>query len=774
MKHIRAGSFVSCVLWCFAAIAACASGGANYPAQQPVPRVTTKSPSAEAAKVPELPKPAQEQALAAAAVPQKPRADIGNGITITEVGGVTTQNYPIQIGRPFVQGEIPNFPQAVIDGAPVLTQADVKVRWPDGSVKHAILNFFIPTLRSRSQVLITFRNQTSGNNEGGLSKDAMLDPAYDFEAQMKLASESTSLAASARAMLEAGAYTTWFQGSVATSIILADHSEKRAFDIGFDEHRSFRPIFHATFWPTIKKVRVRFIGELANTEVFQDQTYSLELALGRKSPASVYSKPTFIQWAGSRWTKEFWIGGAPSAIAIDHNLAYLVRTLMVPNYDLSHRIPERVLVNEYARWIKSSHDIRGSGNWSPRMGNAGARADIGPYPSWTVRWLYTGDSRMAEMAFGNADLAATWPIHFREGKKGKFFDRAKKVPALGKVLSITARPSIHLLTLTANHTRRDDKITIVGTTKRGDWVPENAHQPDPVSPQYMLSGDYWYLEELYFWASFGAAFPNGAMVESGCGRGPTGAEGGLPGVGCGAIRAQAWVIRTRAQTASLAPDNSPEKEYFETLLSDFIAIAEGQRNITSTKFYDTPNWKWGNTAGNPFEKVGPSPLHFWENGSGAFVQGLDKTKAKSAISTWEQNFMLFALARAKDLGYPTEALVSWLAPNIIGQLTSSEYDPYLIGSNRTATVNREDGKPFTSWSEVRSAIPSNFDAKKDFMARIKNAEHGYPLIAIAAVAAAAQEPGGAVAWKWIYDNAILPEKSLLDANPKWAILPRQK
>src|SRR5262249_34960836 len=82
-----------------------------------------------------------------------------NSVTIIEKAGTASVNYPIQIGRPFVQGEIRNFPQAIVGNAPTLTQADVKSRWPDGSVKHAILSFLIPRLEARGRLKITFRNQ---------------------------------------------------------------------------------------------------------------------------------------------------------------------------------------------------------------------------------------------------------------------------------------------------------------------------------------------------------------------------------------------------------------------------------------------------------------------------------------------------------------------------------------------------------------------------------------------------------------------------------------
>src|SRR5436305_2485053 len=97
-----------------------------------------------------------------------------HSIEIHETAGAATRNYPVQIGRPFLQGEIAHFPMAILDGAPVFTQADVKQRWPDGSVKHAILSFLIPELKSGAKVKVTFQDQTGGNNTAILDKNLML------------------------------------------------------------------------------------------------------------------------------------------------------------------------------------------------------------------------------------------------------------------------------------------------------------------------------------------------------------------------------------------------------------------------------------------------------------------------------------------------------------------------------------------------------------------------------------------------------------------------
>jgi hypothetical protein len=683
-----------------------------------------------------------------------------NSLTISERAGVTTANYPIQVGRPFVQGEIKNFPQALIDGQVIPTQSDVKERWPDGSVKHAIVAFLIPKLEARGRVKVTFRNQIEATNQARLSAKEILDDRFDFDGEIQLAGLPSHARASAREMVQAGKFAYWFSGPIATSIIIADHSQNRSFDLGPEAIRPLRPIFHATFWPQINKVFVRVIGELANTEIVGELWLDgLTLTAGRAKHA-VYKSGRFVLPMASRWTKTFWLGGEPSAIQIDHNLKYLAATKMVPNYDTTIAVSENSLAANYRAWQSAAKDLTQPGNWQKAMGTGGGRPDIGPYPTWTILWLYTGDARMREMAFGNADLCASWPIHYREGDHRRAF--------FGRVVSVADRPSLFLLNIRSNDTKPPDRVRIVGDPDSWKWNPDISHQPDCVTPQYLLTGDFWYLEESWFWASWSAAYSNGAATGTNCGRGPTGKEGGIPGVRCLSMRGQAWAFRNRAQVAAVSPDGTPEKTYFEKLTRDFIAISEGERGITKTAFENTPEWRWGrNVTGLP-----ATPLHFWEPGNGAFVQEpLVAAAATAAISTWEQNFLVYALGRAKELGYPTEALLSWLSVNIIGQLIDPSYDPHLIASYRTATVDR-NGQPFKGWAPVKAALNQSYDAKKEFDTYLINSDHGYSLIASVATAMIAREPKGEGAWDWIYKNAYLPSLGTFRDNPKWAILPR--
>jgi hypothetical protein len=131
-----------------------------------------------------------------------PPPPAGDDITMSDTSGSAQTNRPVSISRPFVQGEIPSFAQASIDGTPLLTQCDVKNRWPDGSLKFAVVSFVVPSIPANGSVVVSFSNQTSGNNTGFLAPADMLASAFNFDGQIKL-SGSISHNISARAILNA-------------------------------------------------------------------------------------------------------------------------------------------------------------------------------------------------------------------------------------------------------------------------------------------------------------------------------------------------------------------------------------------------------------------------------------------------------------------------------------------------------------------------------------------------------------------------------------------
>src|SRR4029077_9319548 len=131
-----------------------------------------------------------------------PPPSTANTVTVQETSGNTQNNRPVSISRVFVQGEIPGFAQAVVGSTPVLTQCDVKNRWPDGSLKFAIVSFVMPSIPAKGTVTVSFSNQTSNGTTGYLAKSDMLAPAYNFDGQIQLTG-AASHHISARSILTA-------------------------------------------------------------------------------------------------------------------------------------------------------------------------------------------------------------------------------------------------------------------------------------------------------------------------------------------------------------------------------------------------------------------------------------------------------------------------------------------------------------------------------------------------------------------------------------------
>jgi hypothetical protein len=159
------------------------------------------------------------------------------------------------------------------------------------------------------------------------------------------------------------------------------------------------------------------------------------------------------------------------------------------------------------------------------------------------------------------------------------------------------------------------------------------------------------------------------------------------------------------------------------------------------------------------------------------------------------NWLIYALGRAKELGYPTQYLLSWIAPWAIQPVVDPTFNPYLIASYRQPTKNMATGNWYTTWSQMLNDMCSstatgcnNFGASTNaktaptFDPPVNNVGMGCSLnpngdgtcssayIAGIAIAAVADQPNGSAAWNWINTNAMT--NSALNTNPKWAIIPR--
>lgn len=680
-------------------------------------------------------------------------------------------NRPYSISRFFAMGDIPHFAQAVVNGERVTTQCDVKTRWPDGSVQHAIVSFWADLPAGTSAV--DFTDQAAGSNDGALGAEQMLSPEYGFGAVTELASGGLVVRADARQMLERGAFRYWLHGPVCTQVIIEDRTPARAFDIGFDEEKPFHPMFIATFYPGWNGVKVDWIGEVDWTDKLTDMTYSLALKAGQPlAGAPVYSKPDYAHLGMTRWRKSAWIGKPLPQASVDFNLPYLIHSRVVPSFDLTKVVSSKAIQSEYDAFSRGDRgELGGSAQWLRYFPTTGGRADIGLFPRWYVRYLYTFDPRLEEVMMGDAAASAYMPIHFREGLDRKYLKDSDETAA-GRPVSVEARPSIWISRLDWTTTTAEDRVRILQPLAKSPWSVDLPHQPSIVFLPYIFTGDYFLLEELQFWAAY-----NVASADPQTCRYCRHADWGYIH---NELRGQAWGLRTLAHAALVSPDGSPEKKYFTDKVNVNIAVREGIADIHDGAFYDpSPSSPWSFGRKSVCLDM-PNPLRFmhcflFPADPKMFVTEPDSPDAvKGMYAPWEFNFMHVVLGHISELGFPASTLQRTMALNLLHQLADPVYNPYLAGEYRMP-VSGADGKFFTSWqAAARGWRPSYWSQHKWPGDSDYDVEHGYAHIARAAASfldgICEGDVCGTAAWAWL--NGSIRGLQLLNDNPKWALTPR--
>jgi hypothetical protein len=712
-------------------------------------------------------------ALAAAQRASPPPADT---VTIYDTSGHSQANRPVSVPRAFRQGEIPKFASASVNGVALTTQTDVKNRWPDGSLKYAIVSFVIPEIPARRGVLVSFSNQASGNNTGFLTPEEMLSPDYDFDAVMQM-KETTVRTVSARAMLSAHKFRYWLQGPVVTAAIIEDRSPERAFDQDFgDGSKALHPIFEAWFFPTSKKVDVGYTAEniwASSTagKSMRDLSYALTLEAGAMTPAIKYSQPAFTHLGRTRWHKRFWIGADPPGIRIDHNFSYWTSTRVIPNWDTSIRVSKSLLESRgglNGTTARIEGNDKGIGGYDKYLSAGGASDWIGLASLWDILYLYSMDDQMLRTSLGNADLAGRIPWNFREADSaagtGRAFDTKGQVDTFGRVVSINARKRVTLsdLSETCGSAIGADKIN-TGAINEDGWITTRDHMPDVAYIPYLFTGRYYYLEALQMQAAFIVGWKLGCTSEY------YNRQGDAGYLHDSQLRGDAWGLRTLVYAGFISPDGSPEKSYFEDKMMNNIAHWEGQHDIPLDLPGKQTHWDFGHTKYR--DSRGISPLGFWEDRGTEFVQAPIKATAKGAASPWEENFLMSVLGMARQFGYPTGSLLQFGARRLINQVLNPATYPEYMEAYRYPTINAA-GQWISSWSEYNTFF--DYTPRRGQWQLEETVDHSYGFIAMAALSYmtgfSVDGYSGQAAWTYMKAHKAGQERLATD-SPKWALLP---
>ena len=159
---------------------------------------------------------------------------------------------------------------------------------------------------------------------------------------------------------------------------------------------------------------------------------------------------------------------------------------------------------------------------------------------------------------------------------GDYFDApgAGNVDTFGRMVSVNARKTVSLreLSLTCGSAYTADEIHTGNITTEAGAITR-SHMPDVAYVPYLMTGRYYYLEELQYWAAYSVANRTGCYGEAWMRQGDSGY------LNDSQIRGDAWGFRTLAYGAFLSPDGSPEKAYFEDKLLNNVAKWEGAHGV---------------------------------------------------------------------------------------------------------------------------------------------------------------------------------------------------
>jgi len=638
-------------------------------------------------------------------------------ITVKEMDGVSTSNYPLTFGHVFKKGDVTG--NVYLNNYP--TQTDVKTTYDDGSIRFAVISALVP-MTANSDTVLNVNTTGTAAKTTPMSKVEIL--ATDIGATIDLTGLSGSgysgnLQADLRAAINAeSSLNYWLEGGVCSEILI----DQRL-------NNSLNAAWEVRFYPGSPYIRISHAMENVEANYRGNVNYSVDISQGNTAPSSVYTKSNFQHNASSRWRKVFWLGHEPPEVEIHYDLEYLISTGMIPNYDTSLTVPEDTLASAYSIWQASNNDIMENGTIKYYFPTTGGREEIGLFPTWTARYLLSMDNRMRDIVLGNASLSAGCPIHYRESDNTKSF--------YGKVLSVVDRPTVRTIPSSAdNYGNTGDNLPTAIGAETTPWTIDKSHQASFNYIPYLITGDKFYLDELYYWAAWNASSES---------YNPDWGRDYAKGIIRDQVRGEAWGIRNIAHAAVMATDLSPESTYFNTIISNNIAEWSNSRAVSPLKYWHYDSGSEGRTSGTVSDPADP-------------------TTVKYIVAPWMDDFVAIVLRHMKDIGFSTQVALSNLGQFTIGRSTHPDWNHYNAAPYHFPGL-LYSGDEVSTWEQANSLMvsqPTSFP--------VDDYPNSYNFVALAALSGLVDQTNGQVAYNWLKAN--VNDQSELNDDPTWALVPR--
>ncbi|MEO6922971.1 MAG: hypothetical protein ABI142_04040, partial [Bryocella sp.] len=298
------------------------------------------------------------------------------------------------------------------------------------------------------------------------------------------------------------------------------------------------------------------------------------------------------------------------------------------------------------------------------------------------------------------------------------------------------------------------------------YVWDDAHQPSGAYLPYMVTGDYYYMSELAFGASFNELVSNEAY---------RGFSKGLIDASHGQVRGKAWVLREMADAAWLLPDSHP-------LQAEFTADVENSLADWNAKYTNNPN---------------ANPLGLMAGGTAYSMNG----GTANAMAPWQHNFLTWSAGHAAELGFTGAAgFRNWLAKFEIGLVTDWQTQTaqgycWLQASAYSLQVKDSRGNWLPSYTAVYAAnwptlpaLACNSPAMLTELAKVTSqprqagemsgypySNTGFPANFQIGIAAAVDSglPNAHAAWNLFDSRSVKPSgNNAYNDYPNFAVVPR--
>jgi len=392
------------------------------------------------------------------------------------------------------------------------TQTDAKVRWPNGSIRFAVVTAFVPR---------------SG--------------AYAITAAPKASTAFVPILPQASVTLTIGGkpYVATLPTTLADAWLTGPLVSERRAVVAPGGHPFLRVIFDVRSYKSGGHRVDVTVENCLDVPTSDEVVYDVAVTIGG---AKVFAQSGVAHKFLARWRKTFAVDGLKES-TVKADLAPFVAARALPAFLPTIVNVKRALTGPGVSG--AGFDILGFGDLTLPMDAHGGRPELAPYPDWTAQYLVHQTASQRAYVLRHGELAGSWGMHIRE--------QDGRVPHIDAYAYywLDARWRDNPGFQGPQNVRKDrsGNYVIPGRAQPADI----AHQPSLAFVPYLMTGDRFFADEVAFWANFCLI---GSFASD---YNRKGAQGLLVG---NEVRGIGWALRNLGDAAAYLPDGSSEKAYF--------------------------------------------------------------------------------------------------------------------------------------------------------------------------------------------------------------------